>query len=231
MSIKDFVPNMPSFVKQLQDVEVAGNGKAVSLMCTIQGNPKPEVQWLHNGKALTEIENQIVMTNQGEDEFRLDIRNFDAAKHVGTYTAVAKNIYGDVHSSAIVEMPRAVETAGKDESKALKRRLIKKKTTEESIESKDKSKEEKLADFKEPNIKTFIMAGLCDQTVLAGETAIMKCTMQPTLNAPQIEWLKDGRQIKATSRFAAKYESQSGKASLSITVTRAEDAGTYTVGF
>lgn len=99
---------MPNFETKLEDTQVENEGDSVSLMCQVNGNPPPEVQWLHNGKAI--ISNDQFVMSSKEGEYRMNIKSFQSALHTGTYTAVAKNIYGDVHSSANLAFKQALGT-------------------------------------------------------------------------------------------------------------------------
>ncbi|VDN60787.1 unnamed protein product [Dracunculus medinensis] len=94
----DHLSKMPKFLQKLQDTIVKNNEDHAILTCQIIGEPHPVVQWLFNGKAIT-------------DDTNIRIRSFDdnvcvlevsrvTPKYCGIYTAVAHNIYGDAYSNA-----------------------------------------------------------------------------------------------------------------------------------
>lgn len=101
----EHVPNMPTFVKKLQDATAKKAGESVTLNCQVHGQPKPEIVWLFNGKAIhnkSNIRSRVFDDNAAV----LEITSLKA-EDCGTYTAVAKNQFGDVHSSCDVKIEGA----------------------------------------------------------------------------------------------------------------------------
>ncbi|KHN81711.1 Titin [Toxocara canis] len=125
---EDHVPNMPKFLKKLQNVKVKNAGDSVTLTCQVHGDPRPDVQWLFNGRAIHEDKNARA---RAFDDNVCALEIFEVtAETCGTYTAVAHNIYGDAHSNAEVSLVRQ-ETAP---STALAAHFIVKPNTEMTVE-------------------------------------------------------------------------------------------------
>ena len=82
----------PSIVSPPVSVVVNQTG-AVSFQCEIKGNPKPQVTWLKQNSSL--IADKRVVPSLG-GLMITDVTSQDG----GTYTCVAKNIFGVVTSSA-----------------------------------------------------------------------------------------------------------------------------------
>ncbi|VDM77539.1 unnamed protein product [Strongylus vulgaris] len=96
------VPNMPTFIRKLEDVIVEKIGQPASLNCQVHGDPPPVLCWLQNGRAIRSDPSYCCrMTNDGIAS--LDITAV-TEQYCGTYTAVASNAFGDAHSSAIVKL-------------------------------------------------------------------------------------------------------------------------------
>lgn len=97
---EDQIRNMPKFVQKLQDVTVKKEDETVTLTCQVHGVPRPDVQWLFNGRAIHNDSNiRIRAFDDNVCILQVLCVNKDSC---GTYTAVAHNIYGDAHSSANV---------------------------------------------------------------------------------------------------------------------------------
>ncbi|KAI1719913.1 immunoglobulin i-set domain-containing protein [Ditylenchus destructor] len=225
----DFVLNMPNFVTKLEDTRVENEGDSVSLMCQVNGNPSPEVQWLHNGKAIISNDQFLISSKGGE--YRMDIKSFQSALHTGTYTAVAKNIYGDVHSSASLAFNLALETPEAAVAEAKLSTEVDTDSRIETLETVFETEKKENAKDDEPKSEAYPLhfsSKLQDQTVLAGATAKMECIVQSSSIITSLEWLKDNRPIGTNTRQRINFEPKSGKASLTILACRSEDAGTYT---
>uniref|UniRef100_A0A0N5ALN6 Myosin light chain kinase, smooth muscle n=1 Tax=Syphacia muris TaxID=451379 RepID=A0A0N5ALN6_9BILA len=98
--LDDQIPNMPKFLQKLQDISVKKEDDTVTLTCQVHGTPRPEVQWLFNGRAIHNNSN-IRIRAFDDNVCTLQIAR-TSRDSCGTYTAVAHNIYGDAHSSANV---------------------------------------------------------------------------------------------------------------------------------
>ncbi|CAD5224126.1 unnamed protein product [Bursaphelenchus okinawaensis] len=105
---EEYPPNMPEFTTKIRDLTVK-EGEDASFTCTVKGALNPSIQWLFNGSALVNSTQTIIQSN--DNTHMLAIRNVLTA-NAGVYTAIAKNIYGDIHCSAEL-------TVEKDESQPL----------------------------------------------------------------------------------------------------------------
>ncbi|CAI5451947.1 unnamed protein product [Caenorhabditis angaria] len=94
----EHITQMPTFVKKLQDVELKKSGESATFTCQSYANPAPQIVWLHNGKALHEKSNY--KTRLFDDNTATLIIENVTEEMCGTYTAVANNQFGDVHTSA-----------------------------------------------------------------------------------------------------------------------------------
>ncbi|CAI2354591.1 unnamed protein product [Caenorhabditis sp. 36 PRJEB53466] len=94
----DHVTQMPTFVKKLQDVVLRQAGETATFTCQSYANPAAQVVWLHNGKALQQQSNYKSRLFD-DNTATLVIENV-TDEVCGTYTAVATNQFGDVHTSA-----------------------------------------------------------------------------------------------------------------------------------
>uniref|UniRef100_A0A915ESR8 Ig-like domain-containing protein n=1 Tax=Ditylenchus dipsaci TaxID=166011 RepID=A0A915ESR8_9BILA len=203
---QDFSSNMPSFIQKLQDIHNAEEGSAVTMKVQVTGSPMPEIQWLHNGKAISSKDG-VQMSNNGA-EFQLIISKL-STEHAGTYTAVAKNLYGDAHTSALIYLKEKVEEATKKKLKRVK----------ESIKQDEQMTDQPKLGFRTP---------LMDKTVILGETAQLQCTLDGWLDTlPSIEWMKDGKRLVAAKRVTTKFDEQKAVISLRIANCQSGDAGTY----
>lgn len=72
-------------------------GYFVKLVCNVTGNPKPNVQWYHNGK-LIEYD-WIVRYN----ETNLLINTFEE-KHKGIYQCIATNVAGETQATGLLSL-------------------------------------------------------------------------------------------------------------------------------
>uniref|UniRef100_A0A914ZQD0 Titin n=1 Tax=Parascaris univalens TaxID=6257 RepID=A0A914ZQD0_PARUN len=102
LGAEDRVPNMPKFVRKLENVKVKNVGDSVTLTCQVHGDPRPDVQWLFNGRAIHQDKSNRA---RAFDDNVCALEIFEVTPETaGTYTAVAHNIYGDAHSSAEVSL-------------------------------------------------------------------------------------------------------------------------------
>lgn len=77
-----------------------------------------------------------------------------------------------------------------------------------------------------PEIRTMLKEVLA----LEGSTAILECTVVCS-PAPTISWLKENKPLSSTVRFDTKFDSPSGKATLSIKNCGMNDMGDYKCNF
>ncbi|KAI6190037.1 hypothetical protein M3Y97_00073300 [Aphelenchoides bicaudatus] len=82
---------------------IESEGSSVSLCCEVQGLPTPSLIWLLNGKTL-QLSSEIQAQIDGNTH-TLSIYPF-GSKYCGTITAIAKNIYGEVHSSTDIQLKK-----------------------------------------------------------------------------------------------------------------------------
>ncbi|UMM35968.1 hypothetical protein L5515_008342 [Caenorhabditis briggsae] len=95
----EHVTQMPTFVKKLQDVVLKSAGETATFTCQSYANPAAQVVWLHNGKALQQTNGNYKTRLFDDNTATLVIENV-TDELCGTYTAVATNQFGDVHTSA-----------------------------------------------------------------------------------------------------------------------------------
>ncbi|EFP11257.1 CRE-TTN-1 protein [Caenorhabditis remanei] len=95
----EHVTQMPTFVKKLQDVVLKTAGETATFTCQSYANPAAQVVWLHNGKALQQTKSNYKTRLFDDNTATLVIENV-SDELCGTYTAVATNQFGDVHTSA-----------------------------------------------------------------------------------------------------------------------------------
>ncbi|EGT41041.1 hypothetical protein CAEBREN_30100 [Caenorhabditis brenneri] len=95
----EHVTQMPTFVKKLQDVVLKTAGETATFTCQSYANPAAQVVWLHNGKALQQTKSNYKTRLFDDNTATLVIENV-TDELCGTYTAVATNQFGDVHTSA-----------------------------------------------------------------------------------------------------------------------------------
>jgi hypothetical protein len=88
---------MPEFIKIFEDIIVEAEGEQVEMSCTVSGTPDPSILWLFNGKTL-QLSDEIQSKIDGNIHTLL-ISSFKA-KFCGVFTAIAQNMYGEVHCSA-----------------------------------------------------------------------------------------------------------------------------------
>lgn len=72
-------------------------GSYVKLMCSATGNPKPAVQWYHDGKL---IEYDWIVTYK---EPKLVIETFEE-KDKGIYQCVASNVAGEAQATGLISL-------------------------------------------------------------------------------------------------------------------------------
>jgi hypothetical protein len=95
---------MPEFTKPLEDQMLELEGNSVHLCCEVRGNPTPSLIWLFSGKTL-QLSNEIQAQIDG-NMHTLVIQSF-GSKYCGVFTAIAKNTYGEVHSSMDLQLKKA----------------------------------------------------------------------------------------------------------------------------
>ncbi|EYC10055.1 hypothetical protein Y032_0057g2742 [Ancylostoma ceylanicum] len=107
--IAPHVPNMPIFIRKLEDVTVEQPGQPASLNCRVYGDPAPVLCWLLNGRAIHN-DSSYRCREAGGGDASLDIVAV-TEQLCGTYTVVASNAFGDAHSSAIVSLGQSPSNA------------------------------------------------------------------------------------------------------------------------
>ncbi|VDN06567.1 unnamed protein product [Thelazia callipaeda] len=105
------VPKIPEFCEKLRSIKVKNEGDTLTLKCKVIGQPEPEIQWLLNGKVIkTNAQKRIRTFDDGVS--LLEILNI-TSESCGTYTALARNVYGDAHTSAEISLDGQVTTVMK----------------------------------------------------------------------------------------------------------------------
>ncbi|CAB3396936.1 unnamed protein product [Caenorhabditis bovis] len=94
----EHVKQMPTFVKKIQDVVLKKSGETATFTCQSRADPTPQIVWLHNGKAVNDS-NRYKIRIFDDNTSTLVIDNV-SDELCGTYTAVATNQFGDIHTSA-----------------------------------------------------------------------------------------------------------------------------------
>lgn len=84
----------PSIVERPADV-TGREGDSALFTCNSRGNPKPDLSWTVNGKAIKNTDERIKMVGNG----RLQITNLQASDS-GTVGCTAKNFFGEVSATA-----------------------------------------------------------------------------------------------------------------------------------
>lgn len=107
---------MPEFTKPLEDQLIELEGNPINLCCEVRGNPTPSLIWLFNGTTL-QLSNEIQSQIDGNTHTLL-IQSF-GPKYCGTFTAIAKNLYGEIHSSIDIQLKK-VNDLGTVKHKILK---------------------------------------------------------------------------------------------------------------
>lgn len=72
-------------------------GYFVKLICNVTGNPKPNVQWYHNGKL---IEYDWIVRYNATN---LIINTFEE-KHKGIYQCIASNVAGETQATGLLSL-------------------------------------------------------------------------------------------------------------------------------
>ncbi|RWS25061.1 muscle M-line assembly protein unc-89-like protein [Leptotrombidium deliense] len=90
----------PRFVKHLTDLIVSPNDN-VTLEVQIEGIPKPDVKWFHNGKEISAGDEYILSSDANKATYRLQIPKVTSGL-LGKYSVIAENIGGKVESSGSV---------------------------------------------------------------------------------------------------------------------------------
>ncbi|CAD5231988.1 unnamed protein product [Bursaphelenchus xylophilus] len=99
---EEYPPNMPEFDVPIKDTTVM-EGEDALFTCKVKGALNPTVQWLFNGSAV--VESMLISASSNDETHSLTIKNVTVA-NAGVYTAIAKNIYGDIHSSAELKVTK-----------------------------------------------------------------------------------------------------------------------------
>ncbi|KAI6186493.1 hypothetical protein M3Y98_00138600 [Aphelenchoides besseyi] len=99
-----YVSSMPVFIQSLQSVKLTAIGETVEFRCVVKGQPQPNVQFLQNGKAVTEEDDGNVTITTKENEHLLRINSCTASWIGSQVTAAASNIFGLVHSNAEITL-------------------------------------------------------------------------------------------------------------------------------
>jgi len=102
------VRSAPILIKPLADTEVVTNHDAV-FVCEFQSSPEAKIQWLFNGKPITNKPNKYEITfDTKTNQHKLVIKNTTLEDH-GIYSAQAKNDLGQVQTDAKLQVTNGPE--------------------------------------------------------------------------------------------------------------------------
>ena len=187
----------PSFLSTIQDTSVMA-GQLIRFDAKVTGTKPMDIYWLKNGRKIaSDIRYKILE----EDDVHTLIIIETLPEDSGIYECVAINSAGEGRCEAqcYVEMAQVVKSGGS------------------SPEAKGASKSSTSA-------PRFSLA-MKEQNVPEGQAAVFRCRVAGN-PAPQINWEKDGQQIKPSRYFIM---SQEGNDTHVLRISEAfpEDEGTY----
>ncbi|VDN96191.1 unnamed protein product [Rodentolepis nana] len=96
----------PEFKRYFHD-QIVNVGDTVCFRCIIEGNPKPEIRWEHNGVDIYQSGIRSFQTNNSDPEYELVLNSVDA-EFAGRYTVIAENHLGLAACSAMLTVHRTV---------------------------------------------------------------------------------------------------------------------------
>lgn len=108
----------PVFTRHLKDVKQIKDCDA-RLICEVGANPKPDVQWLHNGKPIDAEDGSRYRIKNNGNTRTLIIRRLEDGD-AGEYKCIAKNREGQAESSCNLELVEFVEKQRSDAPEFLK---------------------------------------------------------------------------------------------------------------
>ncbi|XGW29138.1 hypothetical protein V3C99_008720 [Haemonchus contortus] len=214
------------------------------LICTLQGNPLPTVEWFKDG---VPVDQDRVQTTFRSGVCTLEIFN-TRLDDAGTYTCKATSPLGEAVSECVVTvqtkggepMPRVSSYRTKRTYDSLTVNEVEKSrsysdfrtesssysSSRSSYSSKYESSTRSAADDLKIKVSTEppnFASKLKDVTVDHGEPVTLSCEVEGT-PSPLIEWLHNGERV-TDPRLATSFSG--GKATLTISEAGADDVGEY----
>ncbi|KAJ1363943.1 Twitchin [Parelaphostrongylus tenuis] len=226
---------MPNFTFHLRPRHIQKNHQC-KLICTLQGNPTPKVEWFKDGAP---VDQDRVQTTFRSGVCTLEIFN-TRLEDAGTYSCTATNSLGEVTTDCTVTvqnkggepMPRITSHRPRRAYDSLGINTVERSRSYADIRA-DSSKDSirksetrstvddlKLQVPKEP--PNFI-SKLKDLAVDQGEPIELSCEVNAS-SSPLIEWLHNGERV-TDSRLNTSYSD--GKATLRIAESDSGDSGEY----
>lgn len=92
----------PEFTEPLKDLEV-GDGSALTLQCTVKGDPEPQITWSKNGKAISSSEIMNLKYKNGAATLTI---NEVYPEDEGVYTCTATNSIGATDTKCNLKIKR-----------------------------------------------------------------------------------------------------------------------------
>uniref|UniRef100_A0A0K0CTJ0 non-specific serine/threonine protein kinase n=1 Tax=Angiostrongylus cantonensis TaxID=6313 RepID=A0A0K0CTJ0_ANGCA len=229
---------MPNFSFHLRPRHIQKNHQC-KLICTLQGNPTPKVEWFKDG---VPVDQDRVQTTFRSGVCTLEIFS-TRLDDAGTYSCTATNPLGEVTTECTVTvqnkggepMPRVTSHRPRRAYDSLKISNVERSRSyadvrSDSFSSKDSirnssDKQSTVDDLKlqVPTEPPYFTAKLKDVVVDQGEPIELSCEVDAS-SSPLVEWLHNGERV-TNSRLTTSYSG--GKATLRISESDARDSGEY----
>lgn len=193
----------PKFVKTLSDVK-ATEGSPVKLECVVKGEPEPTVQWLREDLPIDPSPDFDMFYKDGTATFNIHEIYLDDA---GKFSCSAVNPAGTITTSCKVSV----------EAKPAP------KPAAPPPPPKEEEKPKKKTPIAPPEFIKHLEPGRFSE----GQPAHFFCQVSGEPK-PDVTWYRNGQEIQSGYRFLTRYDKESGRAELEITMLFEEDQGTYT---
>jgi hypothetical protein len=92
----------PDFTKALKDLTIR-DGETLTLTCSVQGDPEPQITWSKNGKAISSSEIMDLKYKNGVATLTI---NEVFPEDEGVYTCTATNSIGSTETSSKLTIKR-----------------------------------------------------------------------------------------------------------------------------
>jgi hypothetical protein len=194
MEIHQEVTSAPKFVSALKGTNVILEGQKAHFECRIepQNDPKLQIQWYHNGQALTA--SSRIQTFHDFGYVAIDINNVKK-EDSGTYTLVATNVLG----SQSAEVQLKVEAHAQVDYTSLHA-----KTIEETrrFETKQEVKHQEFIEIQSHGAPVFKTTLVVPEPVSEGKNIHLEARLEPIGDPSlKVEWFFNGRPLTIGSRF------------------------------
>jgi hypothetical protein len=206
----------PVVIIPLTDSRV-GEGRSVTLMCKIEGSPKPRCTWFKNDEPLMASQRIDMDFSPSSCIATLIIKDLKTIDE-GVFKCVGENAAGKADTSCRLSVeigPNVDETPFIDPEAF---------TSFEGLRRKPQLPAPVPID-REPFLS---VKDLKDNECKEGESVTFVCEVRGHPK-PVIEWTKDGAPLKLSQRFFTDYFMNEGRAVLIIQDVKVDDAGKYTV--